>query len=96
MSSLPAAVAVAAVVGLGEAYLGVVLVAWLQERVPEELRGRVMSLVVLAVVAFDLLSYALAGLLLPAGTTVLFTVCGAVVLLAAGGAAASRSVRTLR
>ena len=96
VSSLPAAVAVAAVVGLGEAYLGVVLVAWLQERVPEELRGRVMSLVVLAVVAFDLLSYALAGLLLPAGTTVLFTVCGAVVLLAAGGAAASRSVRTLR
>lgn len=53
------AMAAAAVIGLGSGYLGVVLVAWLQELVPEHLRGRVMSLVVLAVVAFDPLSYVL-------------------------------------
>lgn len=71
-----AAIVVAAVIGIGEAYLGVVLIAWLQYRVPEEMRGRVMSLVAFAVVALDPLSYALAGALLPAGTTVTFTVCG--------------------
>jgi len=71
-----AAIVVAAVIGIGEAYLGVVLIAWLQDRVPEEMRGRVMSLVAFAVVALDPLSFAVAGALLPAGTTVTFTVCG--------------------
>lgn len=69
----------AAVIGIGEAYLGVGLVTWLQELVPAHLLGRVMSLVVLAVVALDPLSYAL----LPLGVTALFTVGGGTVLLAA-------------
>lgn len=86
---LAAATAVAAVIGVGSAYLGVVLVAWLQERVPEHLRGRVMSLVVLAVVAFDPLSYLLAGVLLPFGVPVLFAVSGGIVLVTAAAAAAS-------
>lgn len=79
---LGAAVGAAALIGVGEAFLGVVLVAWLQERVPAQLRGRVMSLVVLAVVAFDPVSYALAGALLPLGVTAVFTIGGGTVLLA--------------
>lgn len=97
VGALLPAVAVAAVVGVSAAYLGVVLVSWLQERVPEELRGRVMSLVALSVVASDPLSFALAGVLLPAGTTTLFVVCGGAVVLTAGAAAAaSHAVRSLR
>lgn len=42
-----------------------------------------------AAVACDPLSYVLAGALLPAGTTVVFTSCGALVLLPAAVAAAS-------
>lgn len=91
---VPAMVA-GAVIGVGSAYLGVVLVAWLQELVPAHLRGRVMSLVVIAVVAFDPLSYAFAGLLLPAGVTTVFVVAGAVVALAAAAALATPAVRRL-
>ncbi len=95
VGTIGAAVAVAAVIGIGAAYLGVVLVAWLQERVPEQLRGRVMSLVVLAAAALNPLSYALAGVLLPAGTTVMFSVCGVLILLCAAATATAPAVRRL-
>lgn len=91
-----AATAVVTLVGLGSAFLGVVVVATLQERVPTRLLGRVMSLVVLATVAFDPFSYAIAGLLLPWGTTTLFLVCGGAVLACAGLVAASPVIRFLR
>jgi hypothetical protein len=96
VDGLGAAIATAAVVGAGAAYLGVVLVAWLQELVPAHIRGRVMSLVVLATVAFDPLSYALAGALLPAGVTVMFAACGLLILLTSVAAAAVPAVRGLR
>ena len=69
------------------------LVAWLQELVPDALRGRVMSLVVLALVAFDPVSYALAGLLLPAGVTAVFVAAGSVVVATAAGMACVPAVR---
>jgi MFS family permease len=96
VGGLVAAIATAAAVGAGAAYLGVVLVAWLQELVPGHLRGRVMSLVVLATVAFDPLSFTLAGLLLPAGVTVMFAVCGLLILLTALAAFAVPAIRRLR
>lgn len=46
-------------------------------------------------VALDPLSYALAGALLPAGTTVTFTVCGGIVLLCAAAATAVPAIRRL-
>ncbi len=73
-----------------------VIVATLQERVPGHLLGRVLSLVVLATVAFDPFSYVIAGLLLPYGTTTLFLVCGSTVLACAGLVAASPAIRSLR
>lgn len=91
-----AATAVASLVGLGSAFLGVVIVATLQERVPGHLLGRVLSLVVLATVAFDPFSYVIAGLLLPYGTTTLFLVCGSAVLACAGLVATSPAIRSLR
>ena len=95
VGTVTAAIGVAAVIGIGAAYLGVVLVAWLQERVPEQLRGRIMSLVVLAAVALDPLSYALAGVLLPAGTAIMFSICGALILLCAAAIATVPAVRRL-
>jgi MFS family permease len=91
-----AATAVVSLVGLGSGFLGVVVVATLQERVPERLLGRVLSLVVLATVAFDPFSYVIAGVLLPYGTTALFVVCGSAVLLCACLVAASPTIRALR
>lgn len=91
-----AATAVVSLIGLGSAFLGVVVVATLQERVPGQLLGRVMSLVVLATVALDPFSYVVAGVLLPYGTTTLFLVCGSAVLACAGLVAASPAIRSLR
>ncbi|MFD7339117.1 MFS transporter [Streptomyces violascens] len=91
-----AATAVVSLIGLGSGFLGVVVVATLQERVPEQLLGRVLSLVVLATVAFDPFSYVVAGVLLPYGTTTVFLVCGSAVLACAGLVAASPAIRSLR
>ncbi|MEV5508673.1 MFS transporter [Streptomyces orinoci] len=91
-----AATAVVSLIGIGSAFLGVVVVATLQERVPGQLLGRVMSLVVLATVALDPFSYVVAGVLLPYGTTTLFLICGGAVLACAGLVAASPAIRSLR
>ncbi|MEU6058236.1 MFS transporter [Streptomyces sp. NPDC047097] len=95
-TQVAAATAVVGLIGLGSAFLGVVIVATLQERVPSRLLGRVTSLVVLATVAFDPLSYVVAGVLLPYGTTALFLVCGGAVLACAALVAASPAIRSLR
>ncbi|MEV0281360.1 MFS transporter [Streptomyces sp. NPDC050610] len=96
VTQVVAATAVVSLVGLGSGFLGVVIVATLQERVPARLLGRVISLLVLATVAFDPFSYVLAGALLPYGTTTLFLVCGGSVLACAALVAASPAIRSLR
>lgn len=91
--TLPVAAVIAAVMGALGGYLGVVLIAWLQERTAPEVLGRVMSLVVFAAVALDPVSYALSGLLVGGGVERLFLGAGAVMLVTATIAATSRSVR---
>lgn len=91
--SLAAAAPIAIVMGAGAGYLGVVLIAWLQERIAPELRGRVMSLVVFAAVALDPLSFALTGYLIESGITGVFFGAGALLGLTALLGAASRTVR---
>ena len=76
------ALAAAAAVGVAESVLDVALTTWLQESAPEEVMARVMSLVVLAYVGTDPLSYAVAGLLLPLGVTALFLITGGFTVLA--------------
>ena len=76
------ALAVAAAIGVAESVLDVALTTWLQESAPDEVMARVMSLVVLAYVGADPLSYAVAGLLLPLGVTALFAITGGLTVLA--------------
>jgi MFS family permease len=91
--SLPWALAAVAVMGVGGGYLGVVLVAWLQERVEENVRGRVMGVVSFAFISLDPVSYALTGFLMELGLTATFAAAGALVVIAALLGAASREVR---
>ena len=93
--SLPVASAVAATMGISAGYLGVVLVAWMQDRVEHRFQGRMMSLVVLAAVALDPVSYALAGIMTEVGIEALFVSAGALMLLAVLVGLANRTVRTL-
>ena len=82
--------------GVGAGYLGVVLMAWLQERSKPSLRGRVMSLMMFAAVAVDPLSYALMGVLSELDLRIMFAAAGSLLTLAALLGAASRTVRSFR
>ncbi len=76
------ALAVAAAIGLAESVLDVALTTWLQESAPDEVMARVMSLVVLAYVGTDPLSFAFAGALLSLGITALFAISGGLTVVA--------------
>lgn len=83
-------------VGVADGYLGVVLVAWLQERTEPALLGRVMSVVVVVAVALDPVSYALAGALLAVDVGLVLPVSGAATVVVAIAGAAVPALRRLR
>ena len=69
-----------AAIGVGAGFLNVHIFSWLQGRTAEEMRGRVMSTVMLGSVGLAPLSYALAGVIIDLGAaTVMFAVAGAIV-----------------
>jgi MFS family permease len=78
--TIAVATGAAVLMGVVGSALGVVLLSWLQERTPEDLRGRIMALVAFAFLALDPLSYAVAGLLLPLGATATLAIPGALLL----------------
>jgi MFS family permease len=96
VSSLLLAVTIVAGMGVGAGYLGVVLMAWLQERTKPSLHGRAMSLMMFAAVAVDPLSYALMGVLSELDLRVMFAAAGSLLTLTALLGAASHTVRSLQ
>jgi MFS family permease len=77
------AASVLAAMGVGGGLVGVLATAWLQRETPGPLQGRVMALAMVAGVAFDPLSQALAGVLLDVSLTTLFLSGGGALLLTA-------------
>lgn len=67
--------------------------AWLQRRSDPAMQGRMMSLVMLAIMGLTPASYAAAGFVAQAGPALLFVGAGAVVLLLAGATLQSRVLR---
>ena len=94
-SLLPAAVTLG-VSGIATGVINTYGVSWLQRRTDPAMQGRVMSLVMLASMGLTPVSYAASGAIADVNPTLLFVVSGGVILLCAVGAAASRSVRSLR
>jgi MFS family permease len=81
--SLAVAIGIAGVMGVLIGFINVQAIAWLQARIPDELRGRVMSLVTLASVGLAPVSLAIAGALVDVGAvTLTFVVAGAIVVAA--------------
>jgi MFS family permease len=69
-----------AAIGVGAGFLNVHIFSWLQSRTAEEMRGRVMSMVMLGSVGLAPLSYALAGAIVDLGAvTIMFATAGAIV-----------------
>jgi hypothetical protein len=91
VSSLLVAVTIVAGMGVGAGYLGVVLMAWLQERTKPNLHGRVMSLMMFAAVGVDPLTYALMGVLSGLDLKIMLAAAGSLLVMAALlGVAAAR------
>ena len=82
--TLPVALAIIGVMGVLIGLINVQAIAWLQARVPDDLRGRVMSLVTLGSVGLAPVSLGIAGALVDLGAvTFTFVAAGAIVILAA-------------
>ena len=96
VSSLFLATALILGMGVVAGYLGVVLMAWLQERTKPSLHGRMMSLMMFAAVAVDPLSYALMGVLSGLDLRIMFAAAGSLLATTALLGAASRTVRSFQ
>jgi MFS family permease len=78
------AVAAMGAMGLGAGFINVRVVAWLQARTPEAMRGRVMSLLLLGAIGLAPVSLAISGAIIDFGAvSLMFTVAGAMVVLTA-------------
>jgi MFS family permease len=81
--NVPVAFGVLAAMGVGVGFINVHVISWLQGRTAEEMRGRVMSMVMLGSVGLAPVSYALAGLIVDVGPVpVMFGAAGAIVVAA--------------
>lgn len=82
--NVPLAIGLLAAIGIGAGFINVHVVSWLQGRTAAEMRGRVMSMVMLGSVGLAPVSYALAGLVVDLGQVpVMFAIAGAIVAVAA-------------
>jgi MFS family permease len=77
VASMWVAAALMVIAGLGNGYVAILVMTGLQRVTPEQLMGRVMSLVVLAMVGLGPVSQALAGLLVKISAPALFGTAGA-------------------
>ena len=81
--NVPVAFGLLAAMGLGAGFLNVHIISWLQGRTAAEMRGRVMSMVMLGSVGLAPVSYALAGAIVDIGPIpLMFGVAGAIVVAA--------------
>jgi hypothetical protein len=95
MPSLLPAVIVIAVASFASGVINTYGMSWMQRRTDPAMQGRVMSLLFLASVGLVPIGYAVSGFLAQLNPTLLFVGAGALIVVAAAGAAASRSVRSL-
>jgi MFS family permease len=70
-------------IGVGAGFINVRVIAWLQQRTPEALRGRVMSLVLLGAVGLQPIGLGVAGAIIDLGAvTLMFAVAGGIIVAA--------------
>jgi len=81
--NVPIAFGLLAGMGIGAGFINVHVVSWLQGRTAEEMRGRVMSMVMLGSIGLAPVSYALAGLIVDVGPVpLMFGTAGVIVVVA--------------
>jgi len=83
------------IMGLANGFWSVLGIAWVQKIVPDEFRGRAMSVVMLASAGIVPFSYALAGWLADVNLTVMFIIAGVLILLTVIFAGRNRALRAI-
>jgi len=86
---------VLAAMGLGNGFVGVHFLTWLQKRVTKELLGRVMSVMMFGALGLIPISYAIAGALAQANLTMMFVASGAMVVAVALTAALTSQIKAI-
>src|SRR5260370_26593606 len=71
-ASTPVVAAIMLLIGITNGYVNIHFFTWLQKRIPQELMGRVMSLLMFSSVGLAPVSYTLAGAILQINLNVLF------------------------
>ena len=90
LTSVWVGVVLLAALGVGNGYVAVVMMTLVQRMTPAAMLGRVMSLVMLAMLGVTPLSQALSGVIVKLGPAVLFVGCGAGMLVVTAVAALCR------
>jgi MFS family permease len=81
VSSTSQAAGVSFLMGVANGYVVIQFITWLQKRIPPDLLGRMMSLLMFAMVGLNPISAALAGVLVKLNTTLLFVSAGGILVL---------------
>jgi MFS family permease len=68
------------IMGIGNGYIGIILISWLQKRTPIDLLGRVMGMVMFAGIGLAPLSQALTGVAIKISFSGLFVLAGGLML----------------
>lgn len=85
----------ALIIGIAEGYILIMFTTWLQDRTPQRMLGRMMSLLTFAAIGLIPISTALSGVLIELNTTGLFVGAGALLVLTVIIAAHNPEVRTM-
>jgi MFS family permease len=80
---------------VGNGYIALILITWIQQSTPRELLGRVMSMVMLASMALIPFSQAISGTVIKWNTTALFALAGGLLVLVAAWMAFQPGLRSL-
>ncbi len=67
--------------GLGNGYLIIIVLTWIQSRTPKEILGRTMSILMLSTTGLSPISQAISGAAMKGNVIVLFAVAGALIFL---------------
>jgi MFS family permease len=67
--------------GLGNGFFAVLLITWMQTRIPKEMLGRMMALLMFSSIGLAPISQAISGVLSKWNLTMLFAIPGTLVLL---------------
>ncbi|MBA3687836.1 MAG: hypothetical protein H0W81_03215 [Chloroflexi bacterium] len=79
--NLVVACAMLAVIGIGAGLVNVHIFSWLQGRTADDMRGRVMSMVMLGSIGLAPLSYGIAGAIVDLGAVpIMFAIAGGIVV----------------